>query len=679
MMWFKNSFVYTLILCFVHVLSAQSSSVPFVISSVEPFVELTEHWKFQIGDDLRWRLPEWDDQEWKPCYISQKWVKQGYNGIGIGWYRLNFKLPDSAQKTRLSIYVPSVISTIEIYLDGELIGAKGHPSTVAEDEVLFAAPNLFPIPCELLKKSSTHTLALRVSNHQHSSGAIYGIPAIGSESALQNRELRRFLVLGCFLGLIFTSFIYHLLIFFGRRKDWNYFYFACLTLSVLVYFICNNSITESFGYSNAIFRYKIRLEYLSVPFACAFNILFLTYHFELKRRRLVFSYFALSSVLIIPILITSPLFFTTLLPYIHLYLFLGILLGIKILYQCRNAPSAFPIILATLVFFVCVLIDVLMIYYSIYSLNAVRYGFAFCILALSISLAQKFNYANQLREKLQQVLLEQNRIFQLFVPKKYLSRITRGGGMDSIRVGNAEEAVVTILFSDIRGFTSFAEEQNPHEVFLFLNTYFNEMSICIEQHEGFIDKYIGDAIMAVFDVSSVEAPILAAIQMRQALLKFNQKRSHLPPIDIGVGLNTGKAMMGTVGSETRMDSTVIGDSVNLASRLEALTKVYSTPILISEFTYQKIIQKELFEIRLIDRVRVRGRNQTLDIFEVFNADAPEIREEKKAGMTQWEEALQLYFEQKWEAAYHAFSQYQKAFPRDETANVFIERCQKEMS
>ncbi|MCZ0899394.1 response regulator, partial [Microcoleus sp. HI-ES] len=176
--------------------------------------------------------------------------------------------------------------------------------------------------------------------------------------------------------------------------------------------------------------------------------------------------------------------------------------------------------------------------------------------------------------------------FQLFVPEQLLGRIAPQG-IESIQLGNVTEEELTVLFCDIRGFTTIAESQQARETFEWLNAFFTKMNECITSHGGFIDKYLGDAIMAVFDKPNSHAlnAIEAAVAMQETLQEFNASRHKYnleSPVNIGTGINTGIGMIGTLGSDRRMDSTVIGDVVNTASRLENLTKIYGCQIIVSE-------------------------------------------------------------------------------------------------
>jgi len=234
---------------------------------------------------------------------------------------------------------------------------------------------------------------------------------------------------------------------------------------------------------------------------------------------------------------------------------------------------------------------------------------------------------------------------------------------------------MSILFSDIRGFTSLSENMTPHENFQFINSYLKVMGPVIRKHHGFIDKYIGDAIMALFE-NDADNALQAAIAMLQALQSYNQERAKTkqPPIQIGIGINKGSLIMGTIGEDDRMESTVIGDAVNLASRLEGLTKQYQVLLLISESTYSSLKTASDFLIREIDHVQVKGKLKTTTIFEVFDADPPEQKKQKLKILPLFQEALALFYEQHYDEAQKLFEECAITAPTDPVTKKYIGRA-----
>jgi class 3 adenylate cyclase/methyl-accepting chemotaxis protein len=267
--------------------------------------------------------------------------------------------------------------------------------------------------------------------------------------------------------------------------------------------------------------------------------------------------------------------------------------------------------------------------------------------------------------------------FQLFVPPKFLERIAKEG-VGNIKVGNATQETISILFSDIRNFTSMSEKMTPEEVFVFLNEYMEEMNICIKANDGFIDKFIGDAIMALFDGKHADGAVHAAIDMNIRLREYNKKRlmKGEKPIAIGCGVNTGSAIIGTLGSSDRMDGTVIGDCVNLASRLEGLTKMYGSTLLISSFTKNVLEHPENFLIREIDAVKVKGKDEIVTIYEVFNSDSTDLIEAKLKSLPILNNAISLYRLRKWDEAIKLFKECEEILKNDKVVISYIDRIEQ---
>lgn len=211
------------------------------------------------------------------------------------------------------------------------------------------------------------------------------------------------------------------------------------------------------------------------------------------------------------------------------------------------------------------------------------------------------------------------RAYERFVPHEFISFLNKDSILD-IRLGDQVEMNMTILFSDIRSFTALSEKLSAEESFKLLNDYLRRMDAVVKRHGGFIDKYIGDAVMGLFH-RGADAAVQAAFDMLRELAAYNVElaREGQSPIRIGVGLNTGPMMLGIVGGESRMEGTVISDAVNVAARLEELNKEYGTSILIGEAAYNSLRDPDLLaRTRLIDRVTVAGKSQPIAIYEVFD-------------------------------------------------------------
>jgi class 3 adenylate cyclase len=261
-----------------------------------------------------------------------------------------------------------------------------------------------------------------------------------------------------------------------------------------------------------------------------------------------------------------------------------------------------------------------------------------------------------------------------FVPRQFLDLLNKESILD-VELGDHVQQEISVLFSDIRDFTTLSESITPEETFKFINAYLSRMEPAIIENNGFIDKYIGDGIMALFSGSADDA-VKAAISMQQRITEYNQHRSQTgyEPIKIGIGINTGSLMLGTVGGKNRMDGTVISDAVNLAARLESLTKSYEASLLISHQTLIRLHNPTEYSIRFIEQVKVKGKSQAVAIFEVFDGDEPKVKESKLATKPIFEEGLLLYHKHAISEAEQRFEEVLSINPGDTVAQVYLQRC-----
>ncbi len=279
---------------------------------------------------------------------------------------------------------------------------------------------------------------------------------------------------------------------------------------------------------------------------------------------------------------------------------------------------------------------------------------------------------------LQKALEEQKqltRAYEKFIPREFLELLKKKSILE-IELGDHIQKEMTILFSDIRGFTTLSESISIEENFKFLNSYLSHMVPIVKKNNGFVDKYIGDSIMALF-ANQADDALQAANDMLEILSNYNQGRSRAGyhNIKIGIGINTGELMLGTLGDTGRMESTVISDAVNLSSRIEQLTKVYDLSLLISNETFLELSNPHLHALRIIDYVQVKGKSSPVLIYEVFDKDEPHMRDKKLAAKRRFENALLLYQTKEYADALKQFKECLAIHPNDRTTQIYIERCE----
>jgi adenylate cyclase len=249
---------------------------------------------------------------------------------------------------------------------------------------------------------------------------------------------------------------------------------------------------------------------------------------------------------------------------------------------------------------------------------------------------------------------------------------------EALRLGG-ERRVISVLFTDIRGFTTMSEDLDPEALVKLLHDFLNPMSNIIIDQGGTIDKYMGDAIMALFG-APLEQPdharqaCRAALRMEDTLEELNRQwtKQGRPPLRIGVGVNSGPVAVGNMGSDRLFDYTAIGDNVNLASRLEGLTKYYGTNVLISQATAEAL--ENGFILRDVDRVRVKGKAQASGIFEVMGEGEPDP--ELARFLTAYHQGLALYRQQHWSDSIAAFEQALAVQPDDKPSQRYLDLARK---
>lgn len=247
---------------------------------------------------------------------------------------------------------------------------------------------------------------------------------------------------------------------------------------------------------------------------------------------------------------------------------------------------------------------------------------------------------------------------------------------EKLKLGG-EKRIISVLFSDIRSFTTVSESLSPEELGQLLTEYMNPMTDIIFDHNGVLDKYIGDAIMAFWGAPhpQEDQAILAcrsALKMLEELEELNKTwvEKGFPQLAIGIGVNTGQMWVGNMGSHVRFDYTVLGDSVNLGARLEGTTKQYGIKIIISEFSYERV--KDDFLCRELDAIRVKGKKLPVTIYELISEGKGSP--EDIARVETFESALKLYRDQEWQQAIDTLKNLLTKNSEDEPSKVFIERC-----
>ncbi len=272
-------------------------------------------------------------------------------------------------------------------------------------------------------------------------------------------------------------------------------------------------------------------------------------------------------------------------------------------------------------------------------------------------------------------LIKINEANRRFVPNEFLHYLNKES-IEEVHLGDNVARKMTIVFSDIRGFTKVSEGMTPQENFDFINDYLHEIVPHVREHNGFVDKYIGDSVMALF-AEQVDHAIDCSIESMKSVRSFNRRREQQGkgPIRVGIGVHTGNLILGTIGEENRMETTVISDAVNTASRMEGLTSIYGGNILISGAVYNDLTNPEKYHIRYLDTVMVKGKEKAVKVFEVLDGLREQQLQLKLTAEMDFQNAITHYGDKSFVEAKRLFEKVTTMNPEDKAAALYVSRCQ----
>jgi class 3 adenylate cyclase/CheY-like chemotaxis protein len=261
-----------------------------------------------------------------------------------------------------------------------------------------------------------------------------------------------------------------------------------------------------------------------------------------------------------------------------------------------------------------------------------------------------------------------------FIPREFLEMLERKTLAD-VKLGDHMQREMTVFFSDIRDFAQLSERLTPQENFAFLTSYLRNVTPIIRARGGFVDKYLGDGVMALFPDEAIEA-VRAAVDLGQQIARYNHGRrmAGYAPIRIGTGLQRGTMMLGTIGAEDQMQTTVIADAVNLASRIEGMTKTFGVNLLLSGSVVENLPKDHGFRLRPLGAVRAKGKTMTVEIFECYDNDPSDLVEHKERTAVQFAAGMAEYRKGMLLTAGRIFARIAELCPEDTVAAYFRDRC-----
>ena len=289
--------------------------------------------------------------------------------------------------------------------------------------------------------------------------------------------------------------------------------------------------------------------------------------------------------------------------------------------------------------------------------------------ASAIESARLFESNIEAARQREKTLQRIHRATEKFVPYDLLRVLGRESILD-VALGDQIEERVSVMFADIRGYTTLSEDMTPDENFQFLNRYIGRVGPVITRNNGFIIRFLGDGILALF-LDGCDDGIRAAIEMQQEIEAYNRQRTERgrQPIRVGIGMHQGPLIMGIMGNESRLEANIVSDTVNTASRMEGLTKYYGSSFILTETMLQN--SRRDFAYRSLGKVQVKGKTESFGIYDVFEAGSPEDRDQKLRTRETFETGLEQYYQRRFEAATAAFARVLSLHPEDKAAQLYL--------
>ena len=557
--------------------------------------------------------------------VPRIWSRTGIFGskkslIKTGTLALELELPQTVHDW--AIRLPNANSACTLFIDGQEASRIG---TVADNPEDF-------IPNNGLKIVPFHTetgkvlLVMQVANFATPYTGTWDSPILGTDSAISDKRTIDSILSALISGAMLFMGLYHIALFLLRRKDKSPLLFGiiCIFMSIRNLAMGERILIGLFPETWAGWQAAFTVEHLSAHMTLPLFFLFFRRIFPREiRKEPVILVCIVSGIWAILEIFTPAMFHHRFLPCFEyfllvaaLYLFCSLLIALR-----RKEDGAVIIISGISILLITIINDVFFSNGLIQSFYMASLGLFFFTFSQSFFLSHRFSSLFNMVERYTLDLENLNHSLERFIPHEMLGFLNKQSIID-VNLGDFSEQYMTVFFLDIRDFTTLSENMTPEENFRFINSFLERFGPIVRENGGFIDKYLGDGIMALFPGEPDDA-LDAALAMREMLKEFNRERKPDElPIRIGIGIHSGSLMLGTIGENQRMDSTVISDTVNTASRLEQLTKTHLKDILISAETKDRLTNPERYRLIQISTEKVKGRARSVHVFALETDDIP---------------------------------------------------------
>ncbi len=609
--------------------------------------------------------------------VPGSWIEYGMEGAarqGHGTYRLVVRGLDPG--VRYALRFPSFNTAARVFANGHPVHLQGVPGSSRELEIPDWTAAVVAVSPD---SRGVLDIVVHVSNYADRTGGFVNRAYLGPYEAVDAaRDRERMMEVFLFGGILLMGF-YYLALFFFRRKDRASLWFGLLCIVLAVRILCYDEYLIRELLPSLSWVWLFRAGYLTFSLAVFLISAFFQSLFPARWwTPLSWVIHGGAAFYTLVVAVFPPLVSGNLLTAFQLFaLAVGAALAVVLVRALlAREPGAALLVVGFGCLFASVVHDVLASQGVLPGPFVVQVGLLFFLFAMSLVVTRKFAVSFETAERLSEDLRRMNVSLERFVPREFLRYLNKSS-LDEISLGDHTAQRMTVLFSDIRSFSRISEKLPPEETFRFINSYLERVVPSIRGHGGFVDKFLGDGVMALFP-EDAEAALRCAVDMQRRISAFNREQAGkwLEPVSAGVGIHSGLLMLGTIGENERMDGTVISDAVNLASRLEGLTKEYEIGIAVSEGIVDALPDRSAWRTRYLGRIGVKGKREHVSVFEVYDGDPEDLIARKDSIRGAFEEAISAFYRQDFQAAMEGFRSVLEILPRDEPSHHYIRMIRK---
>lgn len=606
----------------------------------------------------------------KVCVLPGAWKNAGITDrFGYASYGLKVTGLDPAKMYVFRI--GQTLSACNIVINGQRLISVGRPGTTLSEELPgwnSALARFKP------RADGTAGIILQISNHYDRFGGSNASIYLGESSQMYKMDDIQILTEGFVFSILLIMGFFFLALFLYRHKEIPFLWFAGICTIVGFRTLCYDGFVLLDLFPAMSWPVYFKLGYLTFPLAMICLIGFLQSIFPVLVRKTHFWLIAVLFGIDALLICFAPIFASAfMLPPFQLVGVGAVLYGVSVIIRAvyRRLESARWLLVGFSFAFVTFTYDILVSMWIISGFSLSHLGMSLCLFCLALMVIERYSSSFAKTRMMAEQLQIINRSLCRFVPAEFLAFLKKDSISD-VKPGDSVEADMAILSADIRSFTSMAEKMTPDDIFAFLNEYLELVGPIIRASGGFIAKYEGDGFFALFPHGS-EAAVHCAIQLQSAITCRNRSNPGKKSITIGIGIDSGKLTLGTIGDNFRMDGAVISSCVKCADKLESATKLYMSRILVNETVFAELSDPLAYFLRPVDRMEAGGKSFFL--FEIYNNDNDELRDLKWKTQGDLEHAVFSYFSGELEESKSFLSRVLAFFPDDPVAQHYARRLQ----